>query len=127
MVTKTLARAAGHFIVSEANKTRSRATITIAAGENLVAGQVLALNAGTGYYEAYDNDGTTTTNAARAILFDAVDATDGLKEGVAIVRDAEVHGDEIVFAGSEDTGDKEAAFADLATHGIIVRFEERVT
>jgi hypothetical protein len=127
MTTKTQAKRAGFFIVSEANKTRSRATITIAEGENLVAGQVLALNSGSGKYEAYDNDGTSTTNAARAILFDAVDATDADKEGVAIVRDAEVHGDEIVFASSEDTGDKEAAYADLATHGIIVRFEERVT
>jgi hypothetical protein len=127
MVVKTLARTAGHFIVSEANKTRSRATITVAAGENLVAGQVLAYITASGEYTAYDNDGTSVSNAAAAILFDNCDATDGAKTAVAIVRDAEVHGDEIVFANSEDTGDKEAAFADLATHGIIVRFEERVT
>jgi hypothetical protein len=127
MVVKTQAKTAGFFIVSEANKTRSRAVVTIASGEDLVAGQVLALNSGSGKYEAYDNDGTSTTNAAAAILFDAADATDGDVEAVAIVRDAEVHGDEIVFAASEDTGDREAAFADLATKGIIVRFEERVT
>lgn len=127
MTVKTLAKTAGFFLVSEANKTRSRAVVTIAEGENLVAGQVLALNASTGKYEAYDNDGTSDTNAAAAILFDAADATDGDVEAVAIVRDAEVHGDEIVFASSEDTGDREAAFADLATKGIIVRFEERVT
>ena len=127
MSVKTLSKGAGHFIVSEANKTRSRATVVIAHGEVLKAGAVLALNTNTGKYEGYDNDGTTVTNAAAAILFDAVDATDGDVEAVAIVRDAEVHGDEIVFAGSEDTGDKEAAYADLKTKGIIVRFEERVT
>lgn len=127
MTTKTFVKGAGHFIVSEAAKTRSRATITIAQGEVLRAGAVLALNSGSGKYEGYDNDGTSTTNAAAAILFDAVDATDGDVEAVAIVRDAEVHGDEIWFASSEDTGDKEAAYADLALKGIIVRFEERVT
>lgn len=128
MVTKVYSnRQPGFFIVSEANKTRSRATIVVAQGEVLEAGTVLALIAASGQYASYDNDGTTTTNAARAILFAAVDATDGPKEAVAIVRDAEVHGDEIVFANTEDTGDREAAYADLATHGIIVRFEERVT
>ncbi len=127
MTVKTQAKTAGFFLVSEGNKTISRAVVTIAHGENLVAGQVLALNTSSGKYEAYDNDGTTTTRTAAAILFDAADATDADVEAVAIVRDAEVHGDEIVFAASEDTGDKEAAFADLATKGIIVRFEERVT
>lgn len=123
----TNAKRAGFFLVSEGNKTRSRATVTIARGENLKAGAVLALNAVTGKYEGYDNDGTTTTRTAAAILFDDTDATSADKDAVAIVRDAEVHGNEIVFAGSEDTGDKEAAYADLATKGIIVRFEERVT
>jgi head decoration protein D len=128
MVVKTYSnRQAGFFIVSEANRTRSRATIVVQQGQVLEAGAVLALNAATGRYAAYDNDGTAPRSAARAILFAAVDATDGPKEAVALVRDCEVHGDEIVFAGSEDTGDKEAAYADLATHGIIVRFEERVT
>lgn len=128
MVTKVYSnRQPGHFLVSEANKTRSRATVVIAAGEVLEPGTVLALVAATGQYTSYDNDGTSISQTARAILFGKVDATDGPKEAVAIVRDAEVHGDEIVFANTEDTGDREAAFADLATHGIIVRFEERVT
>ena len=128
MVTKVYEnRQPGGFIVSEANKTRSRATIVVAQGEVLKAGAVLALIAATGQYTSYDNDGTSVSNAARAILFAAVDATDGPVEAVAIVRDAEVHGDELVFENTEDTGDREAAFADLATHGIIVRFEQRVT
>lgn len=128
MVTKTYTPGRpGFFIVSEAQGMRSRATVTIAMGEVLKAGAVLALNSDTGKYEGYDNDGTTTTNAARAVLFADCDATEGDKAAVALVRDCEVHGDELVFANSEDTGDKEAAFADLATQGIIVRFEERVT
>lgn len=127
MTVKTEGKRRGEFIVSEANGFRSRATVTIAEGENLQAGAVLALNSDSGKYEAYDNDGTTTTNAARAILYDNVDATDGDMEAVALVRDCEVNAEELVWANSEDTGDKEAAYADLATHGIIVRFEERVS
>ena len=129
MTTKVFSnRRAGFFLVSEANKTRSRATIVVDAGQGkLEAGTVLALKPN-GRYGAYDNDGTAATNAARAILFDGVDTTTlGAQKAVAIVRDAEVHGNEIVFKASEDTGDKEAAYADLATQGIIVRFETRVT
>lgn len=120
-------RRRGGFIVSESNPHRSRAVITVAEGEDLQAGQVLALNSSTDKYEAYDNDGTSTTNVARAILYDRCDATDGDKEAVALVHDCEVNAEELVWAASEDTGDKEAAYADLETHGIIVRFEERVT
>ena len=127
MTVKTEGKHRGHFLVSESNGHRSRAVVTIAQGEVLSAGAVIALNSSTGKYEGYDNDGTTTTNAARAVLYDNVDATSADVDAVAIVRDAEVNGEEIVFANSEDTGDKEAAYADLATHGIIVRFEERVS
>jgi hypothetical protein len=132
MTVKTQSgRTAGHYLVSEANKTRSRATIVVRAGSGVLeAGAVLALipsGVHVGKYTGYNNDGTNISTSARAILFDTVDATSVDQEAVATVRDAEVHGDEIYFAGTEDTGDKEAAYADLATHGIIVRFEERVT
>lgn len=125
--TKTEAKHAGHFIVSEANKTRSREVVTIAHGENLQAGAVVAKHPVSGKYFSYDNDGTTTTRAAAGILFAAVNATAADVKGVVIVRDAEVNGDELVFENSEDTGDKEAAYADLKAVGIICRFADRVT
>lgn len=43
MGLKTETRHAGEFIVSEANGARSRKAITIASGQNLVAGAVIAL------------------------------------------------------------------------------------
>lgn len=121
MVTKTEGRHAGFFIVSESNKTRSREQITIAEGEILQAGAVIAKNSSTGNYEGYDNDGTSLTHTAAAILFDNVDATDGEVQAVAIVRDAEVNREELIFADSEDTGDQDAAVADLLAVGIICR------
>lgn len=120
MVVKYEGRHAGHFIVSEANKTRSRERVTIAEGEVLEAGTVLALHTTSGEYLQYQNDETSVSNAAKAILFDNVDATDGPVDAIAIVRDAEVNGGELIWADTEDTGDRDAAIADLKAVGIIV-------
>lgn len=121
---KTEGKRRGEFLISEAEGNRAREIVTAAHGEVWVPGQVLAKNTHTLKYEAYDNDGTTTTNAAAAISYDHVDATSADKDAVVLIRDCEVNGDELVFAGTEDSGDKNAAFADLKTHGIIVRFED---
>lgn len=121
MTVKTEGYHAGHFMVSDANGRRSREEITIAEGQVLKAGAVLALNTDTGKYEAYSNDGTSVTAAAAAILWDNVDATDGDVQATAIVRDAEVNLAELQFGDGEDTGDREAAIADLKALGIIAR------
>lgn len=119
MTVKTEGFHAGHFIVSEANGHRSREVITVKQGEVLNAGAVIALQTSTGKYIEYQNDETAL--AAKAILFDNVDATDGDVEAVALVRDCEVNGAELQWAATEDTGDRDAAVVDLATQGIIVR------
>lgn len=123
MVTKTEGRHAGHFIVGEdeTEGLRSREIITVAEGQVLQAGAVIAKNASTGKYEAYDNDGTSDTNAAAGVLFDNVDATDGDVEAVAIVRDASVNLAELIFEDTEDTNDQAAAVADLLALGIVCR------
>lgn len=119
MTVKTEGFHAGHFIISEANGHRSREVITVKQGEVLDAGAVIALQTSTGKYIEYQNDETSL--AAKAILFDNVDATDGDVEAVALVRDCEVNGAELQWAATEDTGDRDAAVVDLATQGIIVR------
>lgn len=111
-------RTAG-FILSEANGRRSRDNVTIAQGEVLQAGAVIAQSASTGKWQGYQNDETTL--AAKGILIEAVDATSGDVEAAAIVRDAEVIGPQLVWEDTEDTGDREAAVQDLAAAGIIVR------
>lgn len=119
MTVKTEGYHAGHFIISEANGHRSREVVTIKQGEVLSAGAVISLQTSTNKYIGYQNDETAL--AAKAILFDNVDATDGDVEAVAIVRDAEVNGSDLQWETSEDTGDRDAAVTDLATVGIIVR------
>lgn len=119
MTIKTEGQHAGHFIISEANGHRSREVITVKSGEVLNAGAVIALQSSTGKYIEYQNDETDL--AAKAILFDNVDASDGDVEAVALVRDCEVKGANLQWADTEDTGDRDAAVTDLALQGIIVR------
>lgn len=118
MTTKTEGSHAGAFIISEANGHRSREVVTIEAGHILEAGAVLAKNA-LNTYEEYNNDGSN--NAAAGILVYPVDSSDGTVQATVIVRDAEVNGPELVWADTEDTGDRDAAVVDLKALGIIVR------
>lgn len=125
MTILTEGRHAGEFMVSEANNTRSRGTITVKTGENLVAGQLIQLDgtkavAFTGAVDSLDE----LAIEAVGILWDNVDATDGDVTGCAYVaRDAEVNTSELTFPdeGSPATGERERGIASLAKLGIICR------
>lgn len=112
---------AGGFILSLANGTRSLENVTIAAGEKLEAGAVVALkSSGSTEYVAYDN-ASSVPGAAKGVLLAPIDATDGAQKGVIVARDAEVNVNELVFEDDQDTTDINAAIADLAGLGIIAR------
>ena len=124
MTVLTEGRHAAEFLVSEANHTRSRETITVKSGENLVAGQLIELSGSEAVAASGDleSDGTLTT-ALVGILFDNVDATDAAVAGcVYIARDAEVNDAELTYP-TESTagGEKAACIASLKALGIIVR------
>lgn len=132
MTVLTEGKHAGAFLVSEANGTRSRKTGTVAAGQNLVAGQVVQLSAGK--LVAKDilaNTGNTALiTAPEGIMWDNVDAsTAGPHAGadvagaVYIARDAEVNGSEMTYPSGDNTAEtgKTLINAALATLGIIVR------
>lgn len=76
---------------------------------------------GSGKYVEYDDSGTDGRQVAAGVLFDAVDASDGDVDGVAIVRAAEVAKDALVWESGQDTDAKTAAYADLAVLNIIAR------
>jgi len=120
--TITEGRRTGEFIVSEANGTRSRETIVIAAGTGaLEPGTVLAKLTASGKHVVYDNDGTDGSETAAAILYAAVDATAADAKAVAIVRDAEVNGRCLVWKDGLTAAAITAGTADLAVAGLIVR------
>lgn len=112
---------AGEFILSEANGKRSRENVTVASGQDLVAGAVLGKITADGNYAAYDNTASDGTQTAAGILYAAVDATSADAPGVALVRDCEVIGDALDYASGVSGGDETAAVADLLALGIIVR------
>jgi hypothetical protein len=121
MTVKTEGVHAGGFIVSEANKTRSRETIIVNVGEVLTAGQVLGKITASGHYKAFDNVASDGSQSVAGILFDSVDATTVETKGVAVVRDAEVNKAELVWADGLDSGEQETALVALAALGIIAR------
>lgn len=113
------------FLISEANGTLSRETITVAQGANLAAGTILAMNTATGKYVAVDPNTNESTGTAAGILFDAVDATDADAEGVAIVRLAEVNSLAIVWPDGinelQNEPQKYGILSDLLDRYIAVR------
>lgn len=112
---------AGEFIISEGNGTYSRSVITVVSGQTLAAGTVLGKITASGKYKAYDDDNSDGSEAAVGILYADVDASGGDLPGIMICRTAEVADSLLVWASTNDSGDKTAGKADLAALGIILR------
>ncbi len=99
---------------------------TITAGATpMVAGDgftvVVTVAAGTGEYVPYDPDAADGANVAAAILLGRYDVSDGDVKVAVIDNDAEVQRAMLVFVGSPDTGEKNAAYAALEARGIRLR------
>ncbi|WP_312568259.1 head decoration protein [Comamonas sp.] len=116
------------YLVSEANGTRSRDVITLAAGHNCLPGTVLGKVAATGKYEPVDpangsGQGETPdgSHTAVAVLFAAVDATAGEKPAVITARDAEVEAAALIWPTAITPTQKTAALGQLAAVGIVAR------
>jgi hypothetical protein len=112
---------AGEFIASEANGSRSREVETILAGQTLVAAQIVGKETASGKFAAFNQDAVDGTEAAAGISFANYDASAGDLEGVIIVRDAEVNGNDLLWPADIDAAEQLAAEAALAALGIIVR------
>lgn len=109
------------FLISEAPHTQSREKIIVNVGQDLQPGTVLGKITASGHYKAFDNANSDGSQTAAGILLAAVDASTIEKEGVAIVRNAEVNAEELVWATGVDSGEQEAAIVTLRTLGIVPR------
>lgn len=100
-------------------------TFTIADGTpDFAVGDYCSITvaAGSGKWVQYDEDGLLGSEDAAGILLLNATAADGADgEGVAIVRDAVVSANGIVWPATADTNEKAAATAQLAALGILVR------
>lgn len=110
----TEARRTGEFILSEANGTRSREEVTVAAAAGAMVSGTVVSKLADGKYVEYDDAGTDGTETAAGILYTAVADSASDQKAVIIARDAEV-------AEGQLTGYNANAKADLLALGIIVR------
>lgn len=104
---------AGEFLVSEANGSRSRESVTLTGGPYL-PGQVLGVVTASGKYTAYASGAADGTETAAAVLYDHADGSAADVSALVIARDSEV-------SGALLTGDDADAITDLAAAGIISR------
>lgn len=120
MTTLTENNPAGDFLLSEANGTYSRENEILAAGNNLQAGAVLGRLTASGKLAALDPAAATGAEDAAGILLATTHATTDVAV-VAVERDAEVKADQLVWPAGISTNDKNAAIAQLAALGIVLR------
>lgn len=118
MTALTEGRHAAEFIVSEANGSRSRETVTIANSAALAAGTILGKVTASGKYKQRKKGATSGEETAVAVLYAAADASSGDVEAVAIVRDAEVDGGALTYDSGSTAATVDGQLADV---GIIVR------
>jgi hypothetical protein len=113
----------GEFLMSEANRQRSRGNITIASGAGIIApGTVLGKVTASGKYVASAIGATNGSETAVAVALYGCDAISADAAIAAIVRDAEVNGNVLAYHADRDqVAEKTAAQVDLAGVGIIVR------
>ncbi len=120
MITET-ART-GEFILSEANGARSRENITLASGAGqLQPGTVLGIVAASGEYVPIDPAATDGRETAAGILYDHADATSAAVAAAAMVRDAEIKADLLIWPDGITDAQKAAALSQLAATGIVAR------
>lgn len=111
----------GGFLVSEASGTRSREAVTLISGQNLLAGSVLGKITASGKYTQLNPGASDGSEAAAAILFGDSDASAADLAVAAIVRDSEVHKDELVWPSGISGGQKTTALGELLALGIVAR------
>lgn len=115
MTIKTEGVHAGEFLLSEANGTRSREEVTLAATTGILpAGQLLGIVTASGEYAPYTPAASDGTETVAAVLWAPAGISASPQRSVGIVRDAEVA--RALLVGLDTAGE-----ADLLARGIIVR------
>jgi hypothetical protein len=117
----------GEFILSESpgKISRDNVTVTVPAATRLEPGHVVAQLSATGKYVEYDNAGTDGSEEAAGVLYGELDNTAGVApadfDGVIVNWGAEVKKADLKWKSGLVSGDKTAAYADLAGRGVKAR------
>jgi hypothetical protein len=111
----------GGFIVSEANGHLSRDGITLTGGAFIMAGTVLGLVTASGNFAPLNPAAADGSQTAAGILFGGRDTTTANQPAVAITRNAEVNGNELVWPTGITPAQITTATAQLKALNILVR------
>ena len=123
MAALTETQHTGEFVLSEANGTRSRETVTVTVPTGgLEAGSVLGQLAVGGKYVPYANADTDGRETAVAVLYSDLSGEGaGDVSAAVIARDAEVRTADLKYLSGTSANDQAAALVELAAVGIIAR------
>jgi len=109
------------FILSEGYRSRSRANVMLADGENLQPGTVLGQDTTTSEFKILDPAAGDGSEVAKAVLLKASHADGAALEVAVIDTDAEVIEALLVWATGVTDAQKQTAYAQLGDAGIKVR------
>ena len=118
----TMTPTLGALVKYEAPSQYSREDVTVASGQNLAFGTIVArLNTG-GKIVAASSGGSDGSQTAIGVITAAVNASAADAPGVIVARHAVVAKDALVYgAGLDNQPKKDAALAQLKTAGIVAR------
>lgn len=100
----------------------SKDSITLAAGNSYVSGEVLGINADNSQHIKLNLDSDAAEGAdAVAVLFGDVDATKAAQPGIAHTRVCAVRADKLIWPKKITTGRKAELIAQLVAKNIVPR------
>ena len=112
----------GDLLKYEAPNLYSRDQVTVAAGQNLVLGTVVGIDATTAKVKQIDPAATDGTEVAVGVLATSVDASlIDREDGILIARHAVVADHALTWPVGITPLDKAAAIAQLKAAGVLVR------
>ncbi len=121
MATEVMGPTVGDVIYWEEENRYSRDEITVASGQNLTLGAVLGKLTATGEYAEFDPVAGDGSEIASAILIADCDASSASALSVAIVREAIIAPDKLVWKTGLGDAEKQAALDNLKSLGIVPR------
>jgi hypothetical protein len=111
----------GDLLKYEGPNLYSREEMTVASGQNLKRGTVVGVITTSGLIKQVAPAAADGTELAIGIIMDDVDAKAGNTKAVAIMREAIVAHNAVVWPASITAAQKKAAVENLKLYGIIIR------
>ncbi|MFT4327292.1 MAG: head decoration protein [Wolbachia pipientis] len=111
----------GDLLKYEASSLYSRDQITVAKGQNIKLGTVVAKKTDDGFIRVLNPTGTDGTQTAIGVITNDINSKDSDMKGVIITRSAMLADHAVVWPANITEEQKTAAIKQLEARGIIIR------